>query len=135
MGNDECSPALFQALEGFQQMRLSFRVQRARRFIQNQDWRILEESTCDGESLPLAAREGDPSFTDFGLVSLRHRHDKFVSARGTGCSLNLLNGYPWSSICDIFTNAGREQNRLLQHKCDVLAQGLQGEIAQISPIK
>src|SRR5690348_4520816 len=51
------------------------------------------------------------------------------------CCHNLLKGYPWSSIGDIFANAGREQNRLLQHKRDVAAQRLQGETAQISPIK
>src|SRR2546421_1110084 len=135
MRDDERRSAFPQPLQRFQQQCLRLRVQRTRRLIQNKNRGILEEGTRDREALPLAARQGDPSFSDLGLVSLRQRHDKLVSTCSASCRLNLLDSYSWSSIRDIFSNAGREQNWLLKHERDVSAQRLQGEGSQISTIK
>src|SRR3712207_8294577 len=46
-------------------------VDRRRRFIQDEDRRILEEGARDAEALTLAARELAPAFADLGVVLCR----------------------------------------------------------------
>ena len=58
--------------------RLRSRVQRAGRFVQDQDARILEQDARDREALTLAARELVAALADHRLVAGRQRGDEVV---------------------------------------------------------
>ena len=62
-------------------------VQRRSRFIQNQDRRILQKHTRDGDALFLTAGEHDAAFPDEALIPVRHVQDVLVDF-GADCGLN-----------------------------------------------
>src|SRR3990172_11798776 len=53
MGDDDRGPVHHQVLERLLDQGLGLRVERARRLVENEDWRVLEDGARDREPLPL----------------------------------------------------------------------------------
>ena len=64
MTKQVCRPFTSSSLERLLNKQFAFSVKRARRLVQNQDGRILEHGTRDGNALALAARNLDAAFAD-----------------------------------------------------------------------
>ena len=60
---------------------LAFVVERARGFVEDQQYRITKERARQNEPLALATRESAPALPDEGIESFRHRRDDRVRAR------------------------------------------------------
>src|SRR5439155_2212801 len=60
---------------------LCYRIDRARRLIQDQDRRIFQERTGKTDALTLATRKAHSALSYDRLVALGQRQDKFVTAR------------------------------------------------------
>src|SRR4051812_32220666 len=76
MSNDDRRPPCEQLQQGVLYQRLTFRVERTGRLIENQDRCVLQDGACDGDSLPLSARQLDPALADERGISFRQRFDE-----------------------------------------------------------
>ena len=61
---------------------LGFGVERARRLVEDQDRRVLEQRARDRDALALAAREQRAAFADLAVEALRHALDELHRVRG-----------------------------------------------------
>src|SRR3954471_24740700 len=66
--NHERGPAAHQSLQRGHDGGLGLKVDRARRLVEDEDWRVLQEGAGQGDPLSLAAGDGHPALTDTGLV-------------------------------------------------------------------
>src|SRR5262249_55355951 len=59
-------------------------VERRRRLVEHEDWRVLDDGPRDRDLLTLPAREARPSLGDDRFVAVRQAGDEVVNVRGTG---------------------------------------------------
>src|SRR5437667_3861963 len=89
VSDDDQGPPLHQVSERILDERLGLGVNVRCRLIKDEDTRVLEESSCDRDSLPLTHGEGDTPLANLRIVSLRQGGDEFVGVRRL-CSPNDL---------------------------------------------
>ena len=80
MGDDEHGAAFLETVERDLHMALAGRVERAGGFIEQEDRRILEKRTGDGDALAFAARKRLTPFTDHRIKTLRQSGDELNGA-------------------------------------------------------
>lgn len=66
---------------------LGFRVQRAGRLVQQQDWRILEKGPRDPHALLFTTRKLQPAFPDRRLVPVGQAGDEIVDFRSLAAAM------------------------------------------------
>src|SRR6266576_3444582 len=82
--DDERRPAFEQMLQRLLDECFRFGVERRGGLVQDEDGRVLEERTGDGEALLLAAGEPEAPLTDLGLVAPRQPCDELAGEREPG---------------------------------------------------
>ena len=92
------------------------------------DW---QDGPGDGYPLLLAAGEPQAALTDLGLVLFGHTHDVLMDVGGLGGSFDLFLGGIGLGVTDVFGNGAVEEEGVLQHRGDVVAQAFQGHIPHI----
>src|SRR5438552_8434555 len=70
MGNEKRRPAFHQALQSVQKQAFTHGIQRAGRFVENQNRRVFQQRSSNRDSLTLAAGERRAAFADDGVVAL-----------------------------------------------------------------
>ena len=93
---------------------LSLGIERTRWLVEDDDVRLLEDHTCERETLPLAARKLNASIADDGVISPGHGEYEFVSIRGPRGGLDLVPGCPWGHPLEIGVNAVVEEEDILR---------------------
>src|SRR5206468_3423036 len=88
-------------------------IDRTRRFVQNQDWGVLEKGTRERNPLALTAGQLHPSLTYVGCVSLGQSFDEIVRICCLGGSEDFSITCSLSRIGDVFCDAAGKQQRLL----------------------
>ena len=83
---------------------LTFSVEIAGSFIENENSRISQDRTCDGKSLALPARKLEATFADHGIESVRERLDEIIRGGQFGGTKNLLIGGAATSVSDVGSN-------------------------------
>jgi hypothetical protein len=78
MGDDDRRPAAHCRFQRRLHDALAFRVEAAGRFVEQQQRRVLEDRTGDGDALPLAARQANAALADEGRVALGQSPHEFV---------------------------------------------------------
>ena len=116
------STALHYFVKRVEQLGFGRRVQRAGRLVQNKYGSVLQKGASDGQSLPLSARETGSALADFGFVSARQGHNKFVRVGRNGGLNNLLPARVEASVGDVVGNSGGEEYRLLTNHSELLSQ-------------
>src|SRR6185312_14506390 len=114
--------------------RLGRRVQRARRLVQNENGRVLEQRAGDRQPLPLAARQRAAALADHGVVAARLADDELVRVGLAAGVLDLLLRGLRAADQQIVADRAVEQHALLEHDTDRPAQAFQRYIAQILPV-
>ena len=87
--------------------------------VEDQDRRILEKDTGDGEALLLPARELDAALADQGIEPVRQGGDHRVepgAARGGG-DVRLRGAEP--AVGDVLADRAAEQEDILLHDADL----------------
>src|SRR5438874_954135 len=77
--NHNRSLAFHQLVQRIENELLRFSVKPGGRLIENQDWRVSDYCSRDGDALALAARKGDSAFANHRFVTIGHALDEFVS--------------------------------------------------------
>ena len=104
-------------------LRLGHRIERAGRFVEDQDRRILEQRARDGEPLALAAGEQPAALADARLASppgLRSMNSS-ACARAAASRISCVAGVRLADA-QILGDRAVEQQRLLEHDADIAAQ-------------
>ena len=99
---------------------LAFVVERTAGLVENQDPRVGEQSSCDGDALALPAGQPGSVFADDGVVSLGQFADEFVRTGELGRPASRVDGRSRIGNRDVFAHAAVEQEVLLQtrHRSD-----------------
>ncbi len=122
MGNGDYRAASRKFREGFLNLLFRFGIERRSRFIQQQNWRVLENSACDSKALLLTAGKEAAFVANYCFVTLWLRHNKIV---GIGRSRRFTNFF-WRRIepteLDIAEDCVVKQKRLLRDEPHLFAQ-------------
>jgi len=123
--------ARHQVVERPLDLALGLRVEGARRLVQDQDGRVLQERAGDGDPLPLAAGEEPAPLPNPRLVTLRQRLDEAVRLGEPGGALHLRERHLWPAVGDVGADGVVEDQRLLRHERDLRAQAGERHLADV----
>src|SRR5690606_349155 len=76
--DDERRPSTAESIESALDLVLGLGVERARRLVEDEDGRLLEDGPCDGDALALAAGQGSAPLTGEVVVAPRLARDELV---------------------------------------------------------
>ena len=114
---------------------LVFRVERARRLVQQQHGRVAEDGAGDGEALALAGGEAHAAFAEIAVIALRERAEELVRRRRFRRLDDLRMAGVGPSVGDVLPRRGREHDRLLRHKAELRPHRRRGGAADIDAVQ
>ena len=134
MGDHDDGLTLAEAIDALLDSLFRDAVQRRGCLIKDQDRRILQEDTRDGNTLLLSAGEDDAAFSDKALVSVGHVQN-VVMDFGKDRSLNDLTvGGGGPAVTDVLHDGTGEEEHVLLDDPDVPAETLLGQRPNVSPV-
>jgi len=122
MGDDHRRSSLFDRLHVLLDDFFRLVIQGRRRFVENQQARVGDQSPGNGDPLPLPPRQRGTAFADFGIVTSRQLGDEFMRTCNLGGLQNQLHGGVWLRQGDIVANGAAEKVVFLQHDPDIETQ-------------
>src|SRR4051794_27069405 len=90
VGDDERRPALAERLEAVLDHRLALAVEARGRLVEDEDARVREDRSRDGNPLALPARKLDAALADDRLVALLEAFDEFVGMRNAADAFDVV---------------------------------------------
>ena len=114
--------------------RLALGIERRGRFVEDHQLGIDDQRARDGDALALATGEIGRSLLDPGLVTLRQALDELLGACEPGRAHRVLEVEAGPPGQDVVLHRAAEQEVLLQHDAEALAQMAQIDLAQIRPV-
>ena len=104
-------------------LRLVLHIERSGGFVQQNDRRILQQRTRDGDALALATGKLAAVFADHGVVALGHTAYELVAIRRLRRSQHLFVGGIVAAQADVAHNRVVEQQHVLEHDGVTAQQG------------
>src|SRR5215475_9472025 len=101
---------------------LGLSVERGGCFIEQDDRRVLDQRPRDRDTLALAAGELEALLTDLRVVAIRKAHDEVVGVRGLRRRDDVGLARAGLAERNIVAHRGAEQECILPHQGDLLAQ-------------
>lgn len=111
----------FELVDGAGEVFCGVRVEVAGGFVEDQDFRPLEQGAGDGEALLLSAREAHAALADFGLVALGEFFDGVVDFRHAAGLHDLVEGGVGVGHQQVVVDRAGEQHGFLRHDAEVAA--------------
>ena len=105
-----------QRLKGLLNLVLIFRIGKGGRLVQNDDGRVLQDRSCQRDSLALAAREIDALRADHRVQPLRQLFQDIPALGGQGRLHHLFSGSLRARRADVFQNALLKEPGILKNK-------------------
>ena len=84
--------------------------------VEQQDRRIAQDGPCDGQALPLAAREQTPHLAYPRVITVGEMGDEVVDLRQLGCCLDLRVGRTQATQPDVLANCRIEEEHILKDR-------------------
>ena len=134
VGDDEGGPADHQFIQRVLHQALAFRIQGGGRFVQDQNAGVLQNGPGDGDALALTAGKLAAALADLGFVAVRQLQDEVMGIGRLGRRHHFLPGRIQAPVKDVFKNGRAEQDGVLRHHRQLLAQGSHGDIADVDPV-
>lgn len=104
-------------------------------FIQEQNWRISNQSPGDGDSLLLPSRQLRSPFADEGVELGRKLVDEVEGVGGLGGGFDFRKRGVGIAEADVGFDRSREENRFLTHEPDVRAEVFEFVIPDVLSIE
>ena len=120
--DDEGRAPLAQRIERPLDLALGLGIERARRLVEDQDRRILQDGARNGDALAFAARKRLAPFADHELIAARLLHDEVVGFGQPRRALDFRIGRIRAPDADVFGNGAVEEAGILEHHRDRVAQ-------------
>src|SRR5262249_44434690 len=130
MGDHHCRPSLHQILERALNERFRLRIERRRRFIEDQDRSILQQRSRDRNPLALSTGQTYTAFTDFRIVV----RNEIVDQSGFGRAPDRIFTCRWVTVSDVGANRVVKEDHILRNDCDLLSQGIKTKLPDITSI-
>jgi hypothetical protein len=108
VGNDQRGSSHQQLSHGILDEPLALGVQIAGGLVQDEDRRVLENGTGDGDALPLTSRQLDAPLADDRIVAVRQTLDELVGMGAPGSGLDLILGGARAGISNVLPNRAAE---------------------------
>ena len=135
VGNGEHRAPLGKPLQALLNKALAFVVQGGGCLVKNEHRRVFEEHSGDGNTLLLSAGKLHSAFAHIGLIAIIKLMDKLVRASKLRRFNDLLIGCIRLAVENIVVNRSGEKVNVLLHNADVAAQALEGDFADVAPVK
>ena len=114
---------------------VGFEVERGEGIVEDQDFRMTVDGACDRQTLLLPARNVGTALRNAGIVLLLLFVDEFRRLRDVACAAHGVVVAVRISVRDVAGDRSLEQERLLRHVADLVAQGLQVVVAHVHAAK
>src|SRR5215208_2449985 len=134
MSNNDCRSIPDQVADCSLDQAFRFSVERRRRLIQNQDWRINQDCTCDSKPLALTARKKDAALADNRIVPLGQFANEFVRKSDQGGLFDLPVARLRSAVRDVVADRIVEKYGLLSDQCNLPSQAGTRDVSYIDAI-
>src|SRR5215208_5294818 len=134
MSNNDCRSIPDQVADCSLDQAFRFSVERRRRLIQNQDWRINQDCTCDSKPLALTAGKKDAALADNRIVPVGQFANEIVRKSNQGCFFNLLIARLRFAVCDVVPDRIVEKYGLLSDESDLPSQAGNGDVSYVYAI-
>lgn len=131
--HDRCA-ALQQGVKGVLHKFFALGVEGRSRFVEDQDFGILEYGSGDAQALALTAREFGAPVADVGVVARRTLHDEVVGVGDFGRSDDLFVRRSPASHGDVVFDGVVEQHGILRNDAHVGTQALLRVVADRNPV-
>ena len=112
-------------------LRLRLVVNGRGRFVEDEDRRLPQYGTRNGNPLFLTAGETHAAFTDHGRVTLGHFPDESVRTRNPRRFVNVLFRCTVHAVCDVVEHGAVEEEHVLQNDGNVVAQGRERDVLRV----
>ncbi len=134
VGDHEGGAVLHHLVERGLHLGLGGGVERARRLVEDEDRRILEERARDRDALALAARQGASALAHLGVEAVRAAFDELERLGARTSRAHLLFRSVGLADDQVLLDRPVEQQRLLKHHADVVAQARKLDAANVHPV-
>ena len=131
--------AFHQIVEALLDGSLDLRIKRTRRFIEDENGRILEQHASNGDTLALPAGEFHAALAHMRIIGapalrIDEMRDEFIGM-GAPCRLDdLVHDRLGLAVSDVVLDGAMQQGRVLSDHPDLLAQALLGDLGNILAI-
>ena len=115
MRDDERRAALHQEAQALLDHRFGLRIERACRFVENEDTRLGQDGARNGKPLPLTAAQLYAALSDDRLVTFREAECELIDTGNRAGFLELLRRRTGTREHDVLANGAVKEERLLQH--------------------
>ncbi len=119
VGNHQAGAILHQLVQRFLDQQLGARVDGARRFVEDEDARVLEDHPSDGQQLAVTSAQGGAALSHLGLVSLGQALDEGVSIGHFGGRDHLVIASLDAPIADVLHHRAGKEKSVLWHHADL----------------
>ena len=109
-------------------------VERAGRFVEDEDRRVLQDSAGDRDALALAARQLAAALAGRRIVAFALRQDEVMRSCGLGGGVDLVADGGRAADPDVLLDRAVEQPGILEDRRDRLAQRLAGDGGDIDAV-
>ena len=103
----------------------AFGVERAGRFVEQQQRRVLQHRAGDADALALTARKAHAALAQKGLITLRQCGDEVVRIGSARSGDDLVVARIRAAVAYVFHRVGREDHAVLRHDAHARAQRVQ----------
>ena len=131
MRDHEGRAALHEPREGVLHGGLALGVESARGLVEEQDRRVLEQGSRDGDPLALPAGQLDAPLADLGGVAALGGEDELVGVRRARRLLYLFVTRIQTPVADVLGERHAEELDVLRDERDGLADALDGHLAHV----
>ena len=115
MGDGDRGSTSNENFQGFLNATFCFGVDIAGRFIEDQNLRVIEQCTSDGQALFFASGESCTMLAEECLIAEALSQDKIMGARSLGSHERLLDGALRATVGQVLPNGSAKQKGILKH--------------------
>ena len=112
-------------------VRLDPRVDRARRVIEDEDARVVQDRSCKRDPLPLPSRQGQPALADRGVITARQLLDECVCLGSPRGRLDLPLCRVRSPVGNVRAHEVREEKAIFEDDAHLAPERLQAHVAHV----
>mmetsp|Transcript_36164 Transcript_36164/g.115824 ORF Transcript_36164/g.115824 Transcript_36164/m.115824 type:complete len:218 (-) Transcript_36164:136-789(-) len=114
---------------------LGFRVEGARRFVEEDDGGVLEEGPGEGDALLFAAAELEAPFADEGFVAEGHGEDGLVDGRGSSGADDVVVGFREVAVSDVVGDGVVQEGGVLGHDAEEPPEFADGVVPDVGAVE